>query len=328
MKKAILTNLLLCTALLSHEDYELGSGLQVAELPLYVGGYISLDYQQTKSENHYRLDDIAFLSYGNFNKFSYMAELEFKDFYHYTTSDDKVKIKRDQHLYAERVYANYQIDDTQYLQVGKYYAPIGFWNLLPINVLRDTTSNPITNEILYPKYITGVGYNYTTFTKGIIDFNLLLQNNKSIDNDYNNYHIDKYYSLGASYENNLLTLKIDLGYFHQSGTIKDNNSYLLLSSKYENDDYKIMSEIGSQYSELMKDYSYAAYLQGLYNFSEKHTGITRFEFNQNSQELKNDKSAILAYTYRPIYPAALKSEYQFHTNHNENRFVFSLSVLF
>lgn len=328
MKKQLLSTLLLFTTLFAQESYELGEGLQIADLPVYIGGYISLDYRHQKDENSYRFDDIAFLSYGNFDKFSYMAELEFKDFYHYTTSDEGVKIERDQHLYAERVYANYQIDDTQYLQAGKYNAPIGFWNILPINVLRDTTSNPITNEILYPKYVTGLGYNYTTFSEGIINFNILLQNNRSIDNDYNNYHIDRYYALGASYEYDLLSVKMDIGYFHQSGTIKDDNGYLLLSSKYENDDFKIMSEIGSQYSKLTKDYSYAAYLQGLYHFSEKHAGITRFEFNQNSQQLKNDKSAILAYTYRPIYPVALKSEYQFHTNHNENRFVFSLSVLF
>ncbi|MDQ1244698.1 MAG: hypothetical protein QG565_1038, partial [Campylobacterota bacterium] len=42
----------------------------------------------------------------------------------------------------------------------------------------------------------------------------------------------------------------------------------------------------------------------------------------------DDDMLIFGYTYRPLYPIAIKSEYQFHSQSDQNQFLFSFSVLF
>ena len=75
MRKIILIFVFLLTVQ-ADEEYQLGEGIQVGSLPLYIGGYFSLDYKYMDSEDRYRIDDVAVLAYGNYNKFSYMLELE------------------------------------------------------------------------------------------------------------------------------------------------------------------------------------------------------------------------------------------------------------
>ncbi|MCK4974883.1 MAG: hypothetical protein KAR81_06490, partial [Sulfurimonas sp.] len=80
MRKIILIFVCLLT-LQADEEYQLGKGVQVGSLPLYIGGYFSLDYKHMNSIDRYRIDDVAVLGYGNYKKFSYMLELEFKELY-------------------------------------------------------------------------------------------------------------------------------------------------------------------------------------------------------------------------------------------------------
>ena len=73
---------------------------------------------------------------------------------------------------------------------------------------------------------------------------------------------------------------------------------------------------------------YVGYIQGLYNIEEKHEIIVRVEsYSDKALEIK-DTFAVFGYTYRPLYPIAIKGEYQRHSMHNEDQLLFSLSVLF
>jgi len=330
MKILVLILFLILNSLHAQEEYALGEGYQVGELPIYLGGYFSLDYRKKDEEDRYRVDDIAFMSYGGNDTISYMIELEFKEFYVYTDGDNGYDTQQDNRLYIERLYVDYNINDNYQIRLGKFNTPVGFWNLMPINVLRATTSSPVSTEIIFPQYTTGVDASYTSFKTSEFRLDAIIQNNPPIDDDYNNYDIDKHFALGVSYERNDLTLKLNGGYFSKRDDYYadvDNFTYTLISSEYAHDDYQILAEVGAQRSE-DGDHNYAGYLQGLYRLTQKHIAIMRLESYKDDIENVHDDIAIVAYTYRPLYALALKTEYQQHTKNNENQFLVSFSVLF
>lgn len=312
------------------EEYQLGKGVQVGSLPLYIGGYFSLDYKHTDDIDRYRVDDLAILGYGDYEKFSYLAEFEFKEMYVETHENGVKDSTNNDKLYTERLYLDYNFNENYMLRVGKYNSPIGFWNLLPVNVLRETTSNPMSTLIIFPKFTTGLGSSYMSYGEGELKVDVMLQHNNDISYEYNNYKIDEHYGFGVSYERDDYTLKLNGGYFHNLNNyiLQDNLYYFLLSAKYESQRYQILSEIGSQKSKSDFTTDYALYVQGLYRFSEQHIGIIRVESYDDNLNATDDDMLIFGYTYRPLYPIAIKSEYQFHSQSSQNQFLFSFSVLF
>ena len=328
--RSILIVLFVLLSLHAEKEYELGEGAQVGSLPLYLGGYFSLDYRNLNSENRYRIDDIAILGYGSHEKLSYMVELEFKEFHVETYKEGNIETTNDNKLYTERIYIDYNLNENYMFRVGKYNSSIGFWNLLPINVLRETTSSPISSLIIYPKFTTGASASYSSYDESAIKIDLMLQENNSIDNEYNNYELDKHYGVGISYEIDDYTLKANAGYFHKATNDTNYNDlyYFLISAKYESEKYQVLSEIGSQKSNTIYTTDYAGYIQGLYRFTEQHLGIVRLESYDNNVLAISDNIAIAGYTYRPLYPIAIKAEYQFHKEDQLDQFLFSFSVLF
>lgn len=317
-------------SLQADEEYQLGKGVQVGSLPLYIGGYFSLDYKHTDDIDRYRVDDLAVLGYGDYEKFSYMAEFEFKEMYVETHQNGVKDSTNNDKLYTERLYIDYNLNENYMFRVGKYNSPIGFWNLLPVNVLRETTSNPMSTSIIFPKFTTGLSSSYLSYGEGELKVDVMLQHNHDIDDEYNNYKMDEHYGFGVSYERDYYTLKLNGGYFHnlRENIVEDNLYYLLLSAKYESQRYQILSEIGSQKSKDNYTTEYAGYIQGLYRFSEQHLGIIRVESYDDNLNATDDDMLIFGYTYRPLYPIAIKSEYQFHSQSDQNQFLFSFSVLF
>jgi len=320
--------ILMFLTLNAKDDYVLGEGFQVSSLPFYIGGYFSLDYERDDDSKRYRLDDIAILGYGNYKNFFYMAEFEYKEFYVKTIQNDNTLVSKNRKIYTERLYFDYDFDENYKVRFGKYNSPIGFWNLLPINILRETTSSPMSSSILFPKFTTGLDLVYTSYDSAELKVNMLIQNNNDIDVGYNNYEIDKHYGFGLSYEKDEYTLKVNAGYFHDRKLFYDNLYYLLVSAKYESQKYQILTELGTQRTLDKITTNYAGYIQGLYRFSQEHLGVIRLESYDDKVSSKNENFAVLGYTYRPTYPVAIKSEYQIHSKSDENKILFSVSVLF
>jgi hypothetical protein len=191
----------------------------------------------------------------------------------------------------------------------------------------------VSTEIIFPKYTTGGLFSYTSYIKGEFQVDLILQHNNDLDASYNNYEVDEHYGLGVTYTYNELSIKLNLGNFNNLNI--DNSStrlhYALVSFEYETEKYKIMGELGTQHDK--KDFTtkYATYIQGAYYITPKHAAILRaesFEVNSNQNEAKQKELGIIAYTYRPLYPIAFKTEYQFDSSHIDNQFLISASVLF
>jgi len=315
-------------------DYVLGEGMQVGNIPLYIGGYLSADYTniQDAGLHQLRLDDLAFLAYGSSNKFSYMAELEFKEFYVKQWSHGTTHTQKNTKLHTERLYIDYNYSENFVVRGGKFNSPIGYWNMIPINVLRDTSSNPLVNSMIYPKYTTGLDLSYTSFGDTEIKVDMLVQNNKDFDDDYNNLKVDKHYSLGVEYTDNDLSLKYNGGYFHTvDPLVTDTNLYYsLLALKYDTDMYKIMGELGTQFNKNHTVVPYSGYIEALYRITPKHLPTIRFETYESKhfRQIQKDNFLVLGYTYRPVYPVALKAEYQIHQEDAKNKTLFSISVLF
>lgn len=322
--------LLLLLKLSANDEYKLGEGFQVASLPIYVGGYFSLDYIKQENKEQYTIDDIAILSYGNYNKFSYMLELENKELYSYIIEDGDSFTQKNKKIFLERVYIDYSYNENYMFRFGKFNSPIGYWNLLPINVLRDTTSSPQSVSILFPVFTSGINLEYSSFKDSEIQIDIIMQENEGIDDRYNNYHINRHYGLGLNYAKDDYSFKFNGGYFHlhEDNKLDADSYYILLSAKYETDSYKLLSEFGSSYGEDDFISKYAGYIQASYNFLEKHMAVLRVESYEDTQHDIKDTMALLGYTYRPLYPVALKAEYQIHSLHDENKFLCSLSVLF
>ncbi|MBU0721266.1 hypothetical protein KJ877_07985 [bacterium] len=319
------------------DKYVLGEGYKLGSLPMYIGGYLSTDYQHNTDtkEDVFRVNDIAFLSYGSHSNFSYMAEIEFKELYVKAWGDHS-KEELNSRLYIERFYVDYTLDEEYIFRLGKYNSPVGYWNLTPINVLRETTSSPSTNYIIYPKYTSGLDLMYSYYNGYELNVDLLLQNNEDLDAAYNNFITDKHFGFGIEFTDNDFSLKLNGGYFHLKEKILEYEDvyYALLSFKYDTERFKIMGELGTQFCETKSTVPYSGYLQGVYRITEKHLPVIRFEShnsditNKLSPNIEKDDVLIMGYTYRPMYPVALKAEYQVHSVRRENKAVFSFSVLF
>ncbi len=315
----------------NEERYQLGNGLQIGSLPLYIGSYFSLVYEHIDEKDpSLTLDDVAIMVYGEYSHFSYMLELEAEDLYHKVLGGRESREPKE-HLHMERFYVDYEFDDHSMLRMGKQNSPIGFWNLNPINVLRDTSSSPTIVEQLFPLLTSGVVFGYTQEEQMRTTINLIAQESedieKAIHSDiYNNFDLNRHYGVGITLQENAMSCKVSGGYFR---TIADEEyTYLLAAFKYQEDNFKLQGEIGRQFSKERSTIPYIGYLQYSQFFEQKHEAIIRVESYHNRVEDRSDNFIVLGYTYRPLYPIALKGEYQWHTYEQENKLLFSLSVLF
>ena len=328
-----LAGMMLICASLNAEDtgYKLGHGMQLGTLPLYVGGYFSVEYEDNFDQyRSLRLDDISMMLYGEQDNISYMAEFEAMNVYSEVFGNEAADAQNE-HFHIERLYLDYSFNDTYTLRVGKYNSLIGIWNRIPINVLRDTSSNPRIATTLFPQFTSGLDIAYSTNNSNDLHFDLMMQETEDMDNwiskeIYNNFETDRHYGLGASFSSNEVLYHVNAGYFH---TVEDHDYYYLSAAfEYHYESLKLQAEFGSQFDNDMATLPYIGYIQGLYSIKEEHEAIVRVESYSDKETQTKDTFAVFGYTYRPLYPIAIKGEYQWHSLHREDQLLFSFSVLF
>ncbi len=311
--------------------YQLGQGLQVGNLPLYIGGYFSVEYEHAHGKKRsLTLDELAIMAYGEYNNFSYMIELEAEDVYNEVFGDEaSEEVQEDIHI--ERLYINYEFNENYAFKLGKFNSPIGFWNRIPINVLRETSSSPSLTTLLFPRFTSGADLLYKTENDYEIAIDTIIQGGEDLDDAlnnkiYNNFDADSHYGFGLSLQKDAWNYQFNTGYFHL--TSGEEYYYLLGAFKYEQYDLKLQGEVGTQFDEQSTTVPYVGYLQGSYMIEEKHQAILRLEAYKDQLRDTRDSFAVIGYTYRPLYPIAFKGEYQWHSLHEENKMLLSISVLF
>jgi len=309
-------------------DYELGKGLKLGQLPLYLGGYFSAEYENTNENKELsKLNELALMLYGEQDHLSYMIELEAEDID--TSSGNGSENATTLHL--ERFHLNYEFNENYEITMGKFNSIIGIWNQVPINVLRDTSSSPIITEQLFPKFTTGAELRYQSLNEDMFNIHMMLQEGEDLDeaiNDEvnNNFDTDRHYGIGASLQHDETLYQFNAGYFQL--TTRESYSYLLGAFKYEYTDFKLQGELGAQFSHGEHTIPYMGYLQGSYTFKEQHETIMRIESYDNRNIDMEETFVVFGYTYRPYYSVAIKGEYQWHTIKEENELVLSISALF
>ncbi len=327
MYRIIISSVLLIATLFA-EEYELGQGLKVGELPLYIGGYGTVDYlQRVDDYKRFRMDDLGVMAYGSTERFSYLAAIETEKLYIKEWGKREGR-SRSTKMVIERLYMDYQLDDSIKIRAGKYNTPIGYWNLEPIDILRDAASNPYLAFIVYPRYSTGLLVDYADKLNSNTSYSVILQENNDLDDDYNNILLDRHYGIGVEHSiDDSLSIKANTGYLKTKEN--ENFVYGLLSLQYKEELYEITSELGFRRGEDHWNVPYAFYAEGVYHMSEGHDLIGRFEhYKIDEGAVRDEQIAIMGYTYRPSYPVALKFEYQAHTYTNENQFRFAFSIMF
>lgn len=329
MKRWFLVVLVVCTNLLS-EEYQLGQGYKIAD-ELHVGGYFSVDYGKSDTQDRVRLDDVAILAYGDLTpKFSYLIELEaapfyIKDFQNNTSTTNTT-------FHYERAYLNYTFSDKLNVRVGKFITPIGYWNLEPINVLRDTTSNPLYSRFVFPKFVSGVNLFGYLNENETLTYNLFGQATEDLDPNYINikndlfvggsleYTFADYYSVGGS-----------VGYFEPK-TPRTHTQLFQVNAKYDNYPFLVQTEWAytniDESATNTQAHQLGGYVQGMYNFNYQHAVISRYEYYKDTLEGEKEHIGLIGYSYRPQYAISIKAEYQINSDSNKNIAYISFSVLF
>lgn len=308
--------------------YELGRGGQIND-HINVGGYFSTEFESNRQNDSFTLDDVAVMAYGDINPMiSYLAEFEAVGFYHKNVSDGSDGGSQKFHI--ERLYGDLWMSDDFNIRFGKQIAPIGYWNMEPINVLRDTTSSPLYSKLLFPKFLTGIDINgYVPQSEGL-RYHLFAQNNRDLDEEYINIPNTHFYGLAIEKEFSMEWS--GGGSIGEYLTLTNQRTrFLQTNVKYDDTTWQLMAEAlvaSNEHKDREDKASLSGYVQAMYHYTPEHAVVGRIEhYNDHYSDYK-DTILTLGYSYRPLYPISLKSEYQWHSQNDENRALFSFSVLF
>ncbi len=308
-------------------NYEFGHGYTLHD-SLTAGGYISSEFESNNQSDSFTIDDVAVMAYGNIgSNFSYLAEMEAVGFYHKNLTDGSEDGSQKFHI--ERLYGDIWLSDSFSFRFGKQITPIGYWNLEPINVLRDTTSNPLYSKLLFPKFLTGIDMN--GYLNGTTRYHLFGQTTHDLDEEYINIPNTHFYGLALEHELSLETsLGGSIGEFISLNT-DEKTQFIQGNLKYDNGSLLLSAEAiaaNTDYHHAKSDLTLSGYLQSVYHFSPQHALVGRYEYYNDQHRDYTDHIGVFGYSYRPIYPISLKGEYQWHSQENENRTLLSFSVLF
>lgn len=307
------------------DEYTFGDGLQVADSPLYVGGYISSIVDINKNSKTASIDDIAFLAYGEYDRFDFLSEFETADLYKKEFDNHRDENSSNK-IHIERLYGDYFFGNYERVRVGKFNSDIGFWNQMPINVLRDTTSSPSLVNDFFPKLTTGIHYESRQSLGMVNRVSVTLQHNNDLDIGFNNFNVNQHYAVAFDTGDEEISWRFGGGYF-QYDSYRD-VMYALGAMKIESKEWDFLLESILRHDDVNGALSYDVYAQGVWHVEEAHDLILRTEVEKTPLTYTHDGSLIIGYTYRPLSNIALKSEYVGHQDSYLNRYLFSFSVLF
>ncbi len=313
----LLSALFILLSPLAGDDSD-GYGWFVPDTPVCLSGYLSAGYD-SKEQTDPGFDDIALLLYANRGRYHLLSEAEISDL-----SVRKPDLGTAP-LLLERLQLAYDLDSDDTITIGKFNSDIGFWNLARISILTDTTTAPHILKHIFPELTTGLLYRHR-FDDADRALSLTLQHNEAIDNRYNNMRIDRHYAIGYSAYTEYLTWRLNAGQYRK----KDHTHawYAGVGMRIEKEMWRIDSELFHKHSRKGDDTPYDGYLQLVTHITDRVDSVLRGEYYRDDSADVTEGIMLIGLTYRPSGSFTLKAEYLHHTRLPQNRFVFSLSVLF
>ncbi|WP_457596308.1 hypothetical protein [Hydrogenimonas sp.] len=294
--------------------------LQFGSEPIYLGGYFSAMADIGERTQRLAIDEAALMLYGEYPRWGFMAEWEFDEPYTRYFGDDEGETTH-LHGYIERLNAYYHFDDAT-VRFGKFFSSIGFWNQMPINVLRDTTSDPTFVYQLFPMLTTGIETNLYLDNGDILS--LSLQHNNDLDGAINNFDIDRHIAWQYEHQSDWALWRMGGGWFRK----RDNKESWYANIGFDKPglEFSWLSEAGFRQEESERGYD--IYLQGVWHYLPHHDLIGRIEsFDDPIESRSRDIWGLVGYTWRPKPSMAFKTEVDLYV-HRKERLLFSWSVMF
>ena len=126
-----------------------------------VSGYIKVlaNIPTDGRDAEVELDDLSIYISGNVNQWlNPFVEAEYFSGTIWQKEGDKNFT--DGEFIFERLYNDFKLSDKSRIRVGKFLAPVGYWNLIHAAPLVWTINRPASSTYSYSNYVTGIEYGY------------------------------------------------------------------------------------------------------------------------------------------------------------------------
>ena len=286
---------------------------------LSLGGYLSIKAGIDDREREISLDEAALIVGYDALNWRFLMELEAEDPYRRLFGDVDEETTH-LHVNIERLFVERHLTNDASIRVGQFFSPIGFWNTYPINVLRDTTSDPTFVDALFPRLSSGLLYT-SVFDDG--QWHVMIQPTEEIDDRQEVLRSKNHFYTSLDLYGDEDEWRIGAGY----ATLKDGpgRGYATLGWRRDLTHWTLLAEGGVVKREGDRRLFYDLYLQSVWHFADKHDAIVRLErFDLGDRD---DTKGIFGYTWRPERWLACKGEWDWSA-HEEARWLFSFSFLF
>lgn len=146
----------------------------------HLGGYSSMDLHVPRTETtQLKLNEISLiLTWDQNTRFKFFSELELENPLGYTSG--RGLNSKGSNLDLERLYLDYNLNETANVRLGRFLTPAGRWNQLHASPLVWTASRPLVTLRMFPYGINGamlfgnvpvrdVGVEYQVFVEALKD---------------------------------------------------------------------------------------------------------------------------------------------------------------
>ena len=311
-------------------SYRPGRGLRIEPIKSTVGGYITGIYKKRKNYEEITLDDVAILIFGKpARRFRYFVGFELNEFYKKVNGKEETNKKID----VERLYLDFEISEPLKVRVGRFITPVGLWNPVHINVLKWTTSDPLTATEFFPKFTTGIQL-FGNLPKDF-SYALFFQSNKGISESYNNFFTRKVVGgeLKKEFSENL-RLGLNAGWFEIEDP-KEEITFFGFSALYKVRKTELSGEFmyGIEEEKYVPEethwsYRLSYYLQAVRRVFKGNYAVVRYGYFKDKSDKEVYRIWTFGWNFRPVYYVALKAEYQIREESKFNTFLASFSWTF
>lgn len=284
-----------------------------------VSGYVKIlgKLPTDGDDKEVELDDLSIFVSGSVNKWinpfieaEYFSGILWKENSNEDITDGKFII--------ERVYNDFNINKTDRIRVGKFLAPVGYWNLIHAAPLVWTVNRPVSSSYSYSNYITGVEYGHTIDAIKGSRFDAYIQLTDEFDPKPLSSHPRRYNKvIGTSWtlsDNLDSRSSIDFQYakVKQDKSERYTFSYhnVWYFQSWEIDNQLIYTHINAGEESEADGWDGGGYLQTRYHLSQHWNAYARAEFFHFSEEASRGSSFILGGRYRTDKWGNINIEYK------------------
>lgn len=303
-----------------------------------ISGYVKIfaDIPNDNKKSKVEFDDLSIYVSGNINQwFNPFVEAEYFGTQLYSSQKGE-KFKKGKFIF-ERLYNDFNLNTSDRIRVGKFLAPVGYWNLIHAAPLVWTVNRPLTSTYSYSNYISGLEYGHVLnpIQGSRVDFYAQLGNEfnpKPLSDHPRRYskiigaswtlsdHLDTRSSIDMQYakvkttNNNRLTFSFQKIWYLQTWDIDTQIIYTKITNTSNGEilEDTISNELMSN-EEIQRENGWdgGGYIQTRYRYSSKWNFYGRGEYFHLAIDKQSGQSFILGARYRMGKWGNINAEYKY-----------------